>query len=90
MFGATHLVSLYMQVFKDDLMTFILPSSFELVYWVSNELRALLFAFCNPVALAEQIVVDLVGYDAVLLVMRVLRDKLPHPLGHGHELACFR
>lgn len=55
------------------------------VNWVANELRALLLSFSNPVALPEQVVVDLVGYDAVLLVVGVLRDKFPHPLGHGHQ-----
>jgi len=70
----------------DDAAVFL----FELVDWVPNELGALLFAFCDPVALSEQVIVDLVGHDAVLLVLRVLCDKVPHPLGHGHEFAYFR
>lgn len=65
-------------------------NSFELIDGVPDELGALLLAPRNPVALLEQVVVNLVAKDAVLLVLWVSGDKLPHPLGHGHQLACFK
>lgn len=64
--------------------------SFDSVNRIPKKLGALLLASCNPVALFEQIVVDLVGDDAVPLIFWMLCDKLPHPLGHGHQFACFR
>lgn len=64
--------------------------SFRLVDWVSNELRGLLFAFGDPVTLHHQVVVDLVRDDAVLFILWMVGDKLPHPLGRGHQFSCFR
>lgn len=64
--------------------------SFNLVDWVSDELWALLFAFGDPVALHHQVVVDLVCDDAVLFILWMVGDKLPHPLGRGHQFSCFR
>lgn len=63
--------------------------SCDLVHRVSNELRALLFTFGNPVAPFQQVVVNFVSDAAVLFVLRVVRHELPHPLGHGHQLSCF-
>lgn len=83
---ATRLVFLHMHV---GMMTVHL-CSFEPVDWVSNELRALLFTFGYPVALLEQVVVYLLSQDAVLLVLRVLGNKFPHPLGHSHQFTCYK
>ena len=62
--------------------------SFEPVDGLPEELGAALLPRGDAVALPQEVVVDLVGDDAVLLVLRVLGDELPHPLGHGHELPC--
>lgn len=75
---------------KKNHEAFLLCVSFHPVHWVPKKLGALLLAFCNPVTLFEQIVVDLVGYDAVPLIFWMLCHKLPHPLGHGHQFTCFR
>lgn len=63
-------------------------TSFEPLDGLAEELGAALLSLGDAVALLQQVVVDLVGDDAVLLVLRVLGHKLPHPLGHGHQLTC--
>ena len=64
--------------------------SFEPVHGFPEELGAAVLPLGDAVALPQEVVVDLVGDDAVLPVLGVLGHKLPHPLGHGHEFPCGR
>lgn len=63
-------------------------SALFLVKPYPQQFRALRLALCDLVALPDKAVIHLICYHAVLLVVWMLCDELPHPSGNCHQLSC--